>query len=75
MAYFAKQAKAEYVARTESTLKRVHLVCAAIKAVNSWHAVETLQAARECCGGQGYLMRNVIAPSRLDADVLVTLDG
>ena len=33
---------------------RVHLIAAGIKAEVTWTCLESLQAAREACGGQGF---------------------
>jgi acyl-CoA oxidase len=46
-----------------------------VKAYVTRHASDTLQACRECCGGQGYLAENRIAPIRADADVFTTFEG
>jgi acyl-CoA oxidase len=48
---------------------------AGIKALASWHAVETIQACRECCGGAGYLTENRFAELRADTDVFTTFEG
>ena len=48
---------------------------AGLKALASWHAVETIQACRECCGGAGYLAENRFAELRADTDVFTTFEG
>lgn len=48
---------------------------AALKAYSTWNAVETLQACREACGGQGYLAVNRLGVVRADADAWTTLEG
>lgn len=48
---------------------------AGMKAGASWHAVQTLQSAREACGGQGYLSVNRLGALRADADIFTTFEG
>jgi acyl-CoA oxidase len=48
---------------------------AGIKAVATWHATATIQAAREACGGAGYLAENMLAGLRADTDVFTTFEG
>lgn len=48
---------------------------AGIKAGTTWHVTAALQAAREACGGQGYLSVNRIADARTDTDVFTTFEG
>ncbi len=48
---------------------------AALKATASRHALDTLQACRETCGGQGYLAENQLGRMRADADVFTTFEG
>ena len=48
---------------------------AGLKALASWHAVETIQICRECCGGAGYLAENRFAELRADTDVFTTFEG
>jgi len=48
---------------------------AILKAYSTWNAIETLQACREACGGQGYLAPNRVALLRADIDPMTTLEG
>ena len=48
---------------------------ATLKAINTWHALNTLQQAREACGGSGFLQENHIAQMRADFDIYVTFEG
>ncbi len=50
-------------------------IAAALKASSTWHALDTLQAAREACGGQGFLAENRLVGLRADMDVYVTFEG
>ncbi|MBA2664013.1 MAG: acyl-CoA dehydrogenase family protein [Bradymonadaceae bacterium] len=55
--------------------REVEAHAAGLKAFGSWHAVDTIQACRECCGGQGYLALNRLPGLRTDVDVFVTFEG
>ena len=48
---------------------------AVLKAVNTWHGLNTLQQAREACGGQGFLQENHLVQLRADFDIFVTFEG
>ncbi|MBU4215681.1 MAG: acyl-CoA dehydrogenase family protein [Actinobacteria bacterium] len=48
---------------------------AAIKAVSTWSAIDTLQTCREACGGAGFLAENRLTGLRADLDVYVTFEG
>jgi acyl-CoA oxidase len=48
---------------------------AAMKSSNTWHALQSLQAAREACGGNGFLSENNIVDLKKDFDVYVTFEG
>ena len=48
---------------------------AGLKAVATWHAVATVQACREACGGAGYLAENLLPALRADVDVFTTFEG
>ena len=55
--------------------RHTEALAAGLKAYSSHFAVETVQAARECCGGQGYLSINRLPAIRSDVDVFVTFEG
>jgi acyl-CoA oxidase len=55
--------------------RRVEVEAAGLKAYASRHCVETLQACREACGGQGYLAANRLGRLRADTDVFTTFEG
>ncbi len=59
----------------DSNRRHTEALAAGLKAYSSWFAVDSAQAARECCGGQGYLTLNRIAEIRRDVDVFVTFEG
>lgn len=48
---------------------------AALKAYASDHCVDTVQACREACGGQGYLAENRFSALKEDTDVFTTFEG
>ena len=54
---------------------RVEVEAAALKALASRHAVETIQAAREATGGRGYLAEKEFGRLRDDTDVFTTFEG
>src|SRR3954471_24731330 len=55
--------------------RSVEALAAGLKAVATWHMIEAVQHARECCGGKGYLSENRFAALRNDSDVFVTFEG
>ncbi len=48
---------------------------AGLKALATWHGIDSVQAARECCGGMGFLTVNRICQIRRDIDVFATFEG
>jgi acyl-CoA oxidase len=48
---------------------------AGLKVAHTWHATHTIQAAREACGGSGYLSENLLAGLKADTDVFTTFEG
>jgi len=48
---------------------------AGLKAVTTWHALDTIQACREACGGAGYMAENQLTQLRADVDVFTTFEG
>ena len=55
--------------------REMEVRAAALKAAASRHALDTLQACREACGGQGYLATNQFARLKGDTDVFATFEG
>jgi acyl-CoA oxidase len=55
--------------------REVETMAAGLKAVATWHAVDTIQACREACGGAGYLSINRLPDLRADTDVFATFEG
>ncbi|MCM4169298.1 acyl-CoA oxidase [Arenibacter sp. H213] len=55
--------------------REVETQVAALKAVITWFANETIQECREACGGKGYLLENRIADLKTDVDIFTTFEG
>jgi len=60
---------------TDEAREDLETLAAALKPMSTWHALKTLQAAREACGGAGYLAENRLVSLRADLDVFVTFEG
>ena len=60
---------------TEEDRQDLETIAAALKASSTWHALDTLQTAREACGGAGFLTENRLVSLRADLDVYVTFEG
>jgi acyl-CoA oxidase len=59
----------------ERERRELETVAAGTKALNTWHATETIQTCREACGGAGYLSANRFAALKADTDVFTTFEG
>ncbi|MDR6906542.1 acyl-CoA oxidase [Agromyces sp. 3263] len=62
-------------ADTDDDRQDLETIAAALKPLSTWHALETLQEAREACGGSGFLAENRLVGLRQDLDVYVTFEG
>jgi len=62
-------------ADTDDDRQDLETIAAALKPLSTWHALETLQEAREACGGAGFLAENRMVGLRQDLDVYVTFEG
>jgi len=60
---------------SEEGRRRIESLAAGLKAWGTWHALDTVQVCRECCGGQGYLAHNRFGEMRGDLDIFVTFEG
>ena len=60
---------------TDEHRQDLETIAAALKASSTWHALTTLQASREACGGAGFLTENRLTSLRADLDVYVTFEG
>jgi acyl-CoA oxidase len=59
----------------EEEQRRLESRAAGLKVANTWHATHTIQAAREACGGAGYLAENLLPGLKADTDVFTTFEG
>jgi acyl-CoA oxidase len=60
---------------TDADRQDLETLAAALKPLSTWHALDTLQEAREACGGAGFLAENRLVGLRADLDVYVTFEG
>lgn len=73
----------DLVDRYEASLKggdeeegrELEVRAAGLKALASWHALDTLQNVRESMGGRGYHAENRIGLLKADADIFTTFEG
>ncbi|MFW5967963.1 MAG: acyl-CoA dehydrogenase [Persicimonas sp.] len=61
--------------RGHEDTREVEAMAAALKSFGTWAAIDSIQQARECCGGMGFLTENRIAQIRRDVDVFATFEG
>ncbi len=59
----------------DADTRELEAEAAAMKILGSRHAIAAVQAAREACGGQGYLSVNRIPEIRADVDIFTTFEG
>lgn len=50
-------------------------LAATLKPMSTWHALDTIQEAREACGGAGFMFENRLVGLRADLDIYVTFEG
>lgn len=62
-------------ADTEENRSDLETVAAAGKALSTWYALDTIQQAREACGGQGFMAEHQLTGLRADLDIYVTFEG
>ena len=60
---------------TDDDRQDLETLAAALKSLSTWHVLETLQEAREACGGAGFMVGNRLTSLRADLDVYVTFEG
>ena len=68
---------AVFSGRTDTPEEREDLetLAAALKPLSTWNALDTIQEAREACGGSGFLAENRMVGLHQDLDVYVTFEG
>ncbi|WP_235496732.1 acyl-CoA dehydrogenase [Leifsonia sp. Root4] len=62
-------------ADSDADREDLETLAAALKPLSTWHALDTLQEAREACGGAGFMASNRLVGLRADLDVFVTFEG
>ncbi|HVL60776.1 MAG TPA: acyl-CoA dehydrogenase family protein, partial [Microbacterium sp.] len=62
-------------ADTDADREDLETLAAALKPLSTWHALDTLQEAREACGGSGFLFENRLVGLRADLDIYATFEG
>lgn len=74
---FVQKFDGVFSGRTDAPDDREDLetLAAALKPLSTWHALDTLQEAREACGGAGYMFENRLVGLRQDLDIYVTFEG
>ncbi len=60
---------------TPEERENLETLAAALKPLSTWNALDTIQEAREACGGQGFLAENRLVGLHHDLDVYVTFEG
>jgi acyl-CoA oxidase len=60
---------------TDEDRQDLETLAAALKPLSTWHAIDTLQEAREACGGAGFLAVNRLVGLRADLDIYATFEG
>lgn len=60
---------------TPAAREDLETLAATLKSSSTWHALESIQAAREACGGAGFLAENRLTGLHQDLDVYVTFEG
>lgn len=60
---------------TPADREDLETLAAALKPLSTWHALDTLQEAREACGGAGFMFENRLVGLRADLDIYVTFEG
>jgi acyl-CoA oxidase len=60
---------------TDEHRQDLETLAAGLKPLSTWHALDTLQEAREACGGSGFMAENRLVGLRADLDVYVTFEG
>ncbi|MET1044518.1 MAG: acyl-CoA dehydrogenase [Microbacteriaceae bacterium] len=60
---------------TDDDRQDLETLAAALKPLSTWHALDSLQEAREACGGAGFLAENRLTGLRQDLDIWVTFEG
>ncbi len=60
---------------TDRERRQLETLAAGMKAVSTWHSIDTIQQCREACGGAGYMAVNRFAALKADIDIFTTFEG
>lgn len=60
---------------TDENRQDLETLAAALKPLSTWAALDTLQEAREACGGAGFIAKNRLTSLRADLDIYATFEG
>lgn len=60
---------------TDENREDLETLAAALKPLSTWAALDTLQEAREACGGAGFMAKNRLTGWRADLDIYATFEG
>ncbi len=60
---------------TPEERENLETLAAALKPLSTWNALDSIQEAREACGGAGFLAENRLVGLHQDLDVYVTFEG
>ncbi|WP_298582527.1 acyl-CoA dehydrogenase [uncultured Kocuria sp.] len=60
---------------TDENRQDLETLAAALKALSTWSALDTVQECREACGGAGFLTKNRLTSLRHDLDIYATFEG
>ena len=60
---------------TPEAREDLETLAAGLKSLSTWHGLDTLQEAREACGGAGYMAENRFGPWYQDLDIYTTFEG
>ncbi len=71
----ADETRAGETRADETAAHAVEGLAAGLKVFATENTTRTLQTARECCGGQGYLSVNRLPQLKADTDVFTTFEG
>jgi acyl-CoA oxidase len=61
--------------RSDESAREIEALAAAMKALASQHALDTLLMCRQACGGNGYMAENRLSTLLTDTDVFTTFEG
>jgi acyl-CoA oxidase len=60
---------------TDGAPRAIETMAAGLKAWSTWNTTQTIQGARESCGGEGYIAANRLAALKADTDIFTTFEG